>query len=162
MGAVPRPTKVALNFDTLSCVGDGLGLEDTRYIVPKSHGPRESSEPFIEMCFDCHNTVGEYYRDNGKHAVIFYDDLSKQAVAYRQMSLLLRRPPGREAYPGDVFYLHSRLLERAVRISVTSEFRWLARFGVSALSDCRRSRVRSHAPSRDVRHDRDTKSETGN
>ena len=54
--------------------------------------------------------MGEYFRDNGKHAVIFYDDLSKQAVAYRQMSLLLRRPPGREAYPGDVFYLHSRLL----------------------------------------------------
>merc|ERR1712183_1118092 len=54
---------------------------------------------------------GEYFRDNGKHALIIYDDLSKQAVAYRQMSLLLRRPPGREAYPGDVFYLHSRLLE---------------------------------------------------
>merc|ERR1712023_557757 len=61
--------------------------------------------------------MGEYFRDNGKHAVIFYDDLSKQAVAYRQMSLLLRRPPGREAYPGDVFYLHSRLLERAAKIS---------------------------------------------
>jgi len=62
-------------------------------------------------------TVGEYFRDNGAHAVIFYDDLSKQAVAYRQMSLLLRRPPGREAYPGDVFYLHSRLLERAAKVS---------------------------------------------
>merc|ERR1719178_226530 len=61
--------------------------------------------------------MGEYFRDNGKHAVIFYDDLSKQAVAYRQMSLLLRRPPGREAYPGDVFYLHSRLLERAAKMS---------------------------------------------
>eukprot|EP01006_Ploeotia_vitrea_P030464 TRINITY_DN62877_c0_g1_i1.p1 TRINITY_DN62877_c0_g1~~TRINITY_DN62877_c0_g1_i1.p1 ORF type:complete len:543 (+),score=33.02 TRINITY_DN62877_c0_g1_i1:67-1695(+) len=60
--------------------------------------------------------MGEYFRDNGKHAVIFYDDLSKQAVAYRQMSLLLRRPPGREAYPGDVFYLHSRLLERAAKM----------------------------------------------
>ena len=62
-------------------------------------------------------TFGEYFRDNGMHAVIFYDDLSKQAVAYRQMSLLLRRPPGREAYPGDVFYLHSRLLERAAKMN---------------------------------------------
>ena len=61
-------------------------------------------------------TMGEYFRDNGMHAVIIYDDLSKQAVAYRQMSLLLRRPPGREAYPGDVFYLHSRLLERAAKM----------------------------------------------
>ena len=62
-------------------------------------------------------TMGEYFRDNGMHAMICYDDLSKQAVAYRQMSLLLRRPPGREAYPGDVFYLHSRLLERAAKMS---------------------------------------------
>jgi F-type H+-transporting ATPase subunit alpha len=61
--------------------------------------------------------MGEFFRDNGMHAVIVYDDLSKQAVAYRQMSLLLRRPPGREAYPGDVFYLHSRLLERAAKLS---------------------------------------------
>ena len=62
-------------------------------------------------------TMGEYFRDNGMHALIVYDDLSKQAVAYRQMSLILRRPPGREAYPGDVFYLHSRLLERAAKLS---------------------------------------------
>lgn len=61
--------------------------------------------------------IGEWFRDNGKHALIIFDDLSKQAVAYRQMSLLLRRPPGREAYPGDVFYLHSRLLERAAKLS---------------------------------------------
>ena len=61
--------------------------------------------------------MGEYFRDNGMHGLIIYDDLSKQAVAYRQMSLLLRRPPGREAYPGDVFYLHSRLLERAAKMN---------------------------------------------
>src|SRR5512141_2768270 len=62
-------------------------------------------------------TMGEYFRDSGRHALIIYDDLSKHAVAYRQLSLLLRRPPGREAYPGDVFYLHSRLLERAAKLS---------------------------------------------
>jgi F-type H+-transporting ATPase subunit alpha len=61
--------------------------------------------------------MGEFFRDSGKHALIIYDDLSKQAVAYRQLSLLLRRPPGREAYPGDVFYLHSRLLERAAKLN---------------------------------------------
>merc|ERR1712054_601102 len=63
--------------------------------------------------------IGEFFRDNKKHSVVIYDDLSKQAVAYRQMSLLLRRPPGREAYPGDVFYLHSRLLERSAKLSDT-------------------------------------------
>ncbi len=62
-------------------------------------------------------TLGEFFRDNGKHALVIYDDLSKQAAAYRELSLLLRRPPGREAYPGDVFYLHSRLLERASKLS---------------------------------------------
>ena len=62
-------------------------------------------------------TIGEYFRDNGMHALIIYDDLSKQAVAYRQMSFYYRRPPGREAYPGDVFYLHSRLLERAAKLN---------------------------------------------
>ncbi|MCO1633405.1 F0F1 ATP synthase subunit alpha, partial [Escherichia coli] len=61
--------------------------------------------------------MGEYFRDRGEDALIIYDDLSKQAVAYRQISLLLRRPPGREAFPGDVFYLHSRLLERAARVN---------------------------------------------
>jgi len=67
-------------------------------------------------------TIGEWFRDNGMHALIIYDDLSKQAVAYRQMSLLLRRPPGREAYPGDVFYLHSRLLERAAKLNKDFQF----------------------------------------
>src|SRR5699024_11104927 len=62
-------------------------------------------------------TMGEFFRDRGEDALIVYDDLSKQAVAYRQISLLLKRPPGREAYPGDVFYLHSRLLERACRVN---------------------------------------------
>ena len=61
--------------------------------------------------------MGEYFRDNGQHCLIVYDDLSKQAAAYRQLSLLLRRPPGREAYPGDVFFLHSRLLERSAKVS---------------------------------------------
>jgi F-type H+/Na+-transporting ATPase subunit alpha len=70
---------------------------------------------FISAYTGC--TIGEYFRDNGRHALVVYDDLSKQAVAYRQLSLLLRRPPGREAYPGDVFYLHSRLLERAAKMS---------------------------------------------
>lgn len=78
-----------------------------------------ASEPaplqFIVPFAGC--TMGEYFRDNGMHALVVYDDLSKQAVAYRQMSLLLRRPPGREAYPGDVFYLHSRLLERAAKLN---------------------------------------------
>jgi len=78
-----------------------------------------ASEPaplqFIAPYTGC--TIGEYFRDNSKHALIVYDDLSKQAVAYRQMSLLLRRPPGREAYPGDVFYLHSRLLERSAKMN---------------------------------------------
>ncbi|MBP9943369.1 MAG: F0F1 ATP synthase subunit alpha, partial [Desulfomicrobium sp.] len=78
-----------------------------------------ASEPaplqFIAAYCGC--TMAEFYRDNGKHALIVYDDLSKQAVAYRQMSLLLRRPPGREAFPGDVFYLHSRLLERSCKVN---------------------------------------------
>lgn len=98
-------------------------VADTR----RKHGAMEyttiisatASEPaplqYIAAYSGC--TMAEYYRNNGKHALIVYDDLSKQAVAYRQMSLLLRRPPGREAYPGDVFYLHSRLLERAAKVN---------------------------------------------
>ena len=75
--------------------------------------PLQYIAPFAGAC------IGEYFRDTGRHALVIYDDLSKQAVAYRQVSLLLRRPPGREAYPGDVFYLHSRLLERAAKINST-------------------------------------------
>ncbi len=77
--------------------------------------PLQFIAPFAGAC------IGEYFRDTGRHALVIYDDLSKQAVAYRQVSLLLRRPPGREAYPGDVFYLHSRLLERAAKIIATDE-----------------------------------------
>ena len=84
-------------------------------IVVSSTASEPAPLQFLAPYTGC--TMGEYFRDNGMHAVIFYDDLSKQAVAYRQMSLLLRRPPGREAYPGDVFYLHSRLLERAAKMS---------------------------------------------
>jgi F-type H+-transporting ATPase subunit alpha len=91
-----------------------LGAMDYTIVVAAT-----ASEPaplqFISPYTAC--TMGECFRDNGKHALIIYDDLSKQAVAYRQLSLLLRRPPGREAYPGDVFYIHSRLLERAAKMS---------------------------------------------
>jgi len=86
------------------------------YTTIVSAGASESAPlQFISPYAGC--TMGEWFRDNGKHALIIYDDLSKQAVAYRQLSLLLRRPPGREAFPGDVFYLHSRLLERAAKMS---------------------------------------------
>lgn len=84
-------------------------------IVVAATASESAPMQFIAPYSGC--AMGEFFRDNGMHAVIFYDDLSKQAVAYRQMSLLLRRPPGREAYPGDVFYLHSRLLERAAKMS---------------------------------------------
>ena len=95
--------------------------------TPRQHGAMEyttivsaaasESAPLQYIAAYSGCTMAEYYRDNGQHALIIYDDLSKQAVAYRQMSLLLRRPPGREAFPGDVFYLHSRLLERAAKLS---------------------------------------------
>ena len=90
------------------------GAMDYTVIVSASASDAASLQ-FIAPYTGC--TIGEYFRDNGRHALIIYDDLSKQAVAYRQLSLLLRRPPGREAYPGDVFYLHSRLLERAAKLS---------------------------------------------
>jgi F-type H+-transporting ATPase subunit alpha len=84
-------------------------------IVVAATAADPASMQFLAPYSGC--AMGEFFRDNGRHALIIYDDLSKQAVAYRQMSLLLRRPPGREAYPGDVFYLHSRLLERAAKMS---------------------------------------------
>ena len=93
-----------------------LNIEDSlQYtIVVAATSADSATLQFIAPYTGC--TIGEFFRDNGMHALIIYDDLSKQAVAYRQMSLLLRRPPGREAYPGDVFYLHSRLLERAAKM----------------------------------------------
>ena len=97
-------------------------------------------------------TMGEYFRDNGMHALIVYDDLSKQAVAYRQMSLLLRRPPGREAYPGDVFYLHSRLLERAAKMRTTSTARLADR--AADHRDAGRRRLGLHPDQRHLDHRR--------
>ncbi|MDL2306799.1 F0F1 ATP synthase subunit alpha [Desulfovibrio sp. OttesenSCG-928-C06] len=105
-----KKSTVALVADTLRKYG---ALEYTTIISATASDPAPMQ--YIAAYSGC--TMAEYYRDNGKHALIIYDDLSKQATAYRQMSLLLRRPPGREAYPGDVFYLHSRLLERAAKMS---------------------------------------------
>ena len=86
-------------------------------IVVAASASESAAMQYVSAYSGC--TMGEYFRDRGEDALIVYDDLSKQAVAYRQMSLLLRRPPGREAYPGDVFYLHSRLLERAAKMNIT-------------------------------------------
>ncbi len=105
-----KKSSVALVADTLRRHG---ALEYTTIISATASDPAPLQ--YIAAYTGC--TMAEFYRDNGKHALIIYDDLSKQAVAYRQMSLLLRRPPGREAFPGDVFYLHSRLLERAAKLS---------------------------------------------
>ena len=105
-----KKSTVALVADTLRKYG---AMEYTTIISASASEPAPLQ--YIASYSGC--TMAEHYRDNGKHALIIYDDLSKQAVAYRQMSLLLRRPPGREAYPGDVFYLHSRLLERAAKLS---------------------------------------------
>ena len=105
-----KKATVALVADTLRKYG---AMEYTTIISATASEPAPLQ--FISAYTGC--AMGEFFRDNGMHAVIFYDDLSKQAVAYRQMSLLLRRPPGREAYPGDVFYLHSRLLERAAKVN---------------------------------------------
>ena len=105
-----KKSTVALVADTLRRYG---AMEYTTIISATAADPAPLQ--FISAYSGC--TMAEHYRDNGKHALIIYDDLSKQAVAYRQMSLLLRRPPGREAFPGDVFYLHSRLLERAAKLN---------------------------------------------
>jgi F-type H+/Na+-transporting ATPase subunit alpha len=105
-----KKASVALVADVLRRHG---ALEYTTIISATASEPAPLQ--FIAAYTGC--TMAEFYRDNGKHALIIYDDLSKQAVAYRQMSLLLRRPPGREAFPGDVFYLHSRLLERSAKLS---------------------------------------------
>ena len=105
-----KKATVALVADTLRKYG---AMEYTTIISATASEPAPLQ--YIAAYSGC--TMAEYYRDKGEHALIIYDDLSKQAVAYRQMSLLLRRPPGREAYPGDVFYLHSRLLERAAQLS---------------------------------------------
>lgn len=105
-----KKATVALVADTLRKYG---AMEYTTIISATASEPDPLQ--FISAYSGC--TMAEFYRNNGKHALIIYDDLSKQAVAYRQMSLLLRRPPGREAYPGDVFYLHSRLLERAAKVN---------------------------------------------
>ena len=105
-----KKATVALVADALRKYG---AMEYTTIISATASEPAPLQ--FIAAYSGC--TMAEYYRDSGKHALIIYDDLSKQAVSYRQMSLLLRRPPGREAYPGDVFYLHSRLLERAAKVN---------------------------------------------
>ena len=105
-----KKANVALVADTLRRYG---AMEYTTIISATASEP--AALQYIAAYSGC--TMAEYYRNSGKHALIIYDDLSKQAVAYRQMSLLLRRPPGREAFPGDVFYLHSRLLERAAKMS---------------------------------------------
>lgn len=103
-------SKVARIVDRLKREGV---MEQTIVVATSASDP--ASLQYLAPYAGC--TMGEYFRDNGQHALIIYDDLSKHAVAYRQMSLLLRRPPGREAYPGDVFYLHSRLLERAAKLN---------------------------------------------
>ncbi|MDY6855954.1 MAG: F0F1 ATP synthase subunit alpha [Thermodesulfobacteriota bacterium] len=105
-----KKSTIARVIDTL----DKFGAMDYTTVISAA-----ASDPaplqFIAPYSGC--SIGEYFRDNGKHSLVIYDDLSKHAVAYRQMSLLLRRPPGREAYPGDIFYLHSRLLERAAKMN---------------------------------------------
>ena len=135
-----RPARPRSRIDTIinqrggdvQCIYVAIGQKQSTVaqVVDKlvKHGAMDyttvvvaSAHPTRRRCSSSRRTaaarMGEYFRDNGRHALVIYDDLSKQAAAYRQLSLLLRRPPGREAYPGDVFYLHSRLLERAAKMS---------------------------------------------
>ena len=109
--AVGQKRSTVAQFQRVLEENDALGFSVIVAATASDSAPLQFLAPYSGCA------LGEYFRDNGMHAVIFYDDLSKQAVAYRQMSLLLRRPPGREAYPGDVFYLHSRLLERAAKLN---------------------------------------------
>ncbi|KAL6113989.1 atp5f1a [Pungitius sinensis] len=112
--------KTAIAIDTIinqKRFNEGTDEKKKLYCIYVAIGQKRSTVAQLYLAPYSGCSMGEYFRDNGKHALIIYDDLSKQAVAYRQMSLLLRRPPGREAYPGDVFYLHSRLLERAAKMN---------------------------------------------
>jgi proton translocating ATP synthase F1 alpha subunit len=110
-------TAIGQKRSSISKLVDLLKKSDSmRYTVIVAATASESAPlQYLAPYTGC--AIGEFFRDNGRHALVVYDDLSKQAVAYRQMSLLLRRPPGREAYPGDIFYLHSRLLERAAKLN---------------------------------------------
>ena len=114
--------------------------------------PASEPAPFKYIAPYAGCAIGQHWMENGEHALIVYDDLSKQAEAYRQMSLLLRRPPGREAYPGDVFYLHSRLLERAAKLS-DARGRRIAH-GAAHHRDQGRRRLRLHPHQRDLHHRR--------
>ena len=105
-----KQSTVAQVVDKLAKFG---AMDYTTVVVASASDPAPMQ--YIAAYSGC--TMAEYYRDSGRHALVIYDDLSKQAAAYRQLSLLLRRPPGREAYPGDVYYLHSRLLERAAKLN---------------------------------------------
>ena len=102
--------KTAIAIDTIINQRDNYKNGNPLYCIYVAIGQKASSAPFAGAA------IGEYFRDSGRHALVIYDDLSKQAVSYREISLILRRPSGREAYPGDIFYLHSRLLERAAKI----------------------------------------------
>lgn len=106
---------------TVASIVNTLREHDALSYTTIVSAPASSSAPMRYIAPFAGATIGEYFRDTGRHALVIYDDLSKQAVAYRELSLLLRRPPGREAYPGDVFYLHSRLLERAAKIIANDE-----------------------------------------